>query len=71
MTYDRCRALWPDKVFWANLNLALYDLPRQPLRQAVLDRCQRAGRRGLAFEISEDLPRNWKTAVPVILEALA
>ena len=71
MTYDACRALWPDKVFWGNLNIGLYDLPAPRLREAVLDRCRRAGRRGLAFEISETLPANWKTAVPVILDALA
>ena len=70
MEYDRCRAAWPDKVFWANLNVGLYALPPEQLQQAVRDRCQRAGRRGLAFEISEALPANWRTAVPVILEAL-
>ncbi len=26
--------------------------------------------RGLAFEISEDLPPNWREAIPVVLEAL-
>jgi len=70
MAYDECRRLWPDKVLWANLNLELYDLPAAALETAVCDRLKRAGRRGLAFEISEDLPKNWKTAIPVILKAL-
>jgi hypothetical protein len=71
LAYDECRRLWPDKVFWANLNLELYDLPEAALAQAVRDRVQRAGRRALAFEISEDLPKNWKAAIPVILKTLA
>lgn len=71
MPYDACRALWPDKVFWANLNIELYDRPAPELRAAVLARRARAGARALAFEISEDLPRNWQTAIPVILAALA
>jgi hypothetical protein len=70
LLYDECRRVWPDKVFWANLNIGLYDRPADELAQAVRDRVQRAGRRGLAFEISEDLPRNWKAAIPVILSTL-
>ncbi len=70
LLYDECRRLWPDKVFWANLNLELYDLPEAALEKAVRDRVERAGRRALAFAISEDLPKNWKAAIPVILKAL-
>ena len=70
LPYDECRRLWPDKVFWANLNLELYDLPAAELAKAVCERIARAGRRGLAFEISEDLPKNWQTAIPVILKTL-
>jgi hypothetical protein len=71
MLYDECRRLWPDKGFWANLNIELYDRPADELAQAVRERVRRAGRRGLAFEISEDLPRNWKGAIPVILKTLS
>ena len=70
MTYQQCRALWPEKVFWANINVALYEQPAEGLRRAVLGMVERAGRRGLAFEISEVLPRTWKEAIPVVLEAL-
>ena len=70
MTYDRCRALWPNKVFWANLNLGVYALPPEALQRAVQDRLQRAGKRGLAFEISEELPRNWQSAIPIVLDTL-
>jgi hypothetical protein len=71
MTYQQCRALWPDKVLWANINAAFYDQPADALRRAVLGMVERAGRRGLAFEISEVLPRTWKETIPVVLEALS
>lgn len=71
LAYDRCRALWPDKVLWANLNMGLYELPPERLRQAVLDKLNRAGRRAVAFEISEDLPGNWQSTIPIILDTLA
>ena len=70
MTYQQCRTLWPDKVFWANINAAVYEQPADALRRTVLGMVERAGRRGLAFEISEMLPRTWKEAIPVVLEAL-
>jgi hypothetical protein len=71
MMYDECRAAWPDKVFWSHLNLDLYNRPHEELRQAVIDKRNRAGKRGLAFEISEDLPANWRETLPVVLGALA
>ncbi len=71
MTYDVCRAAWPDKVFWGNINLELYSAPEEVLRQAVIDKCKRAGRRGLAFEISEDRPDDWQNTIPVVLDTLA
>jgi hypothetical protein len=70
MMYDECRAAWPDKVFWGNINLGHYSLPEAELREAVISMRQRAGKKGFAFEISEDLPANWETSVPVILETL-
>ena len=39
------------------------------LKEAVLGMCERAGRRGVAFEISEHLPQEWETKIPVVLEA--
>ena len=70
MTYDQCRAAWPNLVFWANINVGLYDQPAEILRQAVIDRRRRAGKRGFAFEISEDLPKNWKESIPIVLDAM-
>ena len=70
MMYDECRRAWPDLVFWANLNLEDYFRPPDELRQAVIAKRDRAGKRALAFEISEDLPENWGASIPIVLETL-
>jgi hypothetical protein len=70
MLYDACRAAWPDKVFWANINVDLFHGPTENLRQSVIDKRQRAGKRAFAFEISEDLATNWRETVPIVLETL-
>ena len=72
MTLAQARAVFPDKVFWANINVGLYSLPPDGLRRWVRERVQAAAPdgRGLAFEISEDLPANWRETIPVVLETL-
>ena len=70
MTYDEARAAWPDMVLWGNINIDLYYGPHEALRQAVIEKRERAGKRGLAFEISEDMPPNWRETIPVVLETL-
>ncbi|MEE8392196.1 MAG: hypothetical protein V3S14_15580 [Anaerolineae bacterium] len=72
MTLAECRAAWPDKLFWSNVNVACYDLPSEQLKSLLLERVEQAapdGRR-LAFEVSEQYPDNWKESLPVVLEAL-
>ena len=51
MTYDQCRAAWPDKVFWGKVNVGLYYRPENELRQAIMDMRNRAGKKAGA-EIS-------------------
>jgi hypothetical protein len=71
-TLAACRAVWPDKLFWSNINVSAYQLPQRELQKLVLERVAEAapdGRR-LAFEISEVLPENWRESIPVVLEAL-
>ncbi len=68
--YDECRALWPDKVFWANINVELYYKAADVLERAIIEKRRRAGKRGLAFEISEDMPGNWQESIPVVLRTL-
>ncbi len=70
MMYDDCRQAWPDKVLLCNINVGLYSLPREKLREAVLAKSARAGKKGIAFEISEDLPFNWQESIPIVLETL-
>lgn len=70
MTYAECRAAWPDKVLWGNLNVDLYYASAEALRQAVIDKRERAGKAGFALEISEDLPAGWEQSVPVVLATL-
>jgi len=58
MTLTECRTAWPDKLFWSNINVACYTLPRKELKAEVLGRVEEAspdGRR-LAFEVSEQYP---------------
>ena len=71
-TLAECRAAWPDKLFWSNINVACYDLPPAELRETVLTRVQEAGPDGtkLAFEVSEQYPANWRESMPVVLDAL-
>jgi hypothetical protein len=70
MPYDECRAVWPHKVFWGNINLECYANPPEQLDKLVKAKRERAGKRATAFEISEDLPPNWEQSIPVVLNAL-
>jgi len=70
MTYAECRESWPDKVFWANINVALYYQPAEILSQAVIDKRERAGKKGFLFSISEDMPTNYADSVPIVLKTL-
>ena len=70
MAYGECRAIWPDKVFWANINVDLYYRPIDELRSAVMEKRRRAGKQGFAFEISEALPDNWEESLPIVLDVL-
>jgi hypothetical protein len=40
------------------------------LKQSIIDKRNRAGKRAFLFELSEDLPKNWEKSIPVVLEAL-
>lgn len=72
MTLAEARAAWPDKLFWANVNLGCYQLPPDQLREEIWRRVEAGapdGRR-LAFEVSEAQPPRWRESMPVILAAL-
>ena len=69
---SECRAAWPKKLFWSNIRVGDYQLPEEQLaekvasmvKDAAVDGC------GLAFEISESYPENWKTSVFTVLNTL-
>lgn len=72
MTLAQARAIWPDKLFWSNINLGCYELSADELKREMWQRVQDGapdGRR-LAFEVSEDRPARWRESMPVILAAL-
>jgi hypothetical protein len=72
LTLAEARAAWPDKLFWSNINLETYERPPDRIRAAVLEAVEQAAPdgRGLAFAVSEDLPRTWRDSMPVVLDAL-
>jgi hypothetical protein len=72
MTLAEARAAWPDKLFWANINLGCYELPPDELKQEIWLRVEAGAAAGcrLAFEVSEDQPPRWRESMPVILAAL-
>ncbi len=70
--YAEARAAWPEKVFWANINVSRYLLPPRQLCAEVHELARQGAPDGrhFLFEISEDLPANWRESVPVVLDAL-
>lgn len=72
MTLAECREVWPDKLFWSNIQTTTYFYDPERIREIVLDSAQQGspdGRR-LAFQVSELIPPNWKESMPVVVEAL-
>lgn len=72
MELAECRRAWPDKLFWVNIRVSDYNLRPSELRSLVGDTvaAASAGGRRLAFEVSEDVPANWKESIPAVLDTL-
>lgn len=72
MSLAECRAAWPEKRLWANINVSKFDLSPDELKADILNSVETAAPdgRGLAFEISEDLPVKWQQGIPAVLDAL-
>ncbi|HHW71516.1 MAG TPA: hypothetical protein GX392_09335 [Clostridiales bacterium] len=72
MTLAECRAVWPKKLFWSNINVSNYYLSAKELKELVVDLVKQGASDGryFAFEISEQYPANWKESIPIVLEAL-
>ncbi|MBI2440518.1 MAG: hypothetical protein HYV35_04010 [Lentisphaerae bacterium] len=72
LSWAQARAQLPGKVLWANINVGCYTLPPDDLRQWLRQRVRAVAPDGcgLVLEISEDLPANWRSAIPIVLDAL-
>ena len=71
LTVAEARAYWPDKFLWLHPTLTWYSLPPNELVANVLQMVREAGPSRYCLMISEEVPPNWETAVPAVLEALA
>ena len=45
-------------------------LCEEELKQAMIEKRSRAAKKGLVFEISEELPDNWQLSIPIVLQTL-
>lgn len=72
LSLGEARRLFPRKVLWVNLSVSRYFDPPECLQAHVRDLLAQAQPwKGLLFEISEDLPANWRESVPTVLKVLA
>lgn len=71
-TLSEARSVWPDKLFWCNIRVGDYGLTPEQLRKKVLALIGEGSVEGraLAFEVSEQIPPNWRESMPVVLAAL-
>ena len=70
MTAVEARAAWPDKFLWVHPNLGLYTRPERELVAHIRRLARQAGPQRFCLMISEEVPENWETAVPIVLKAL-
>lgn len=72
MSIREAREIWPDKLLWSNINIDAYNLPARELKRLVLDRVSEGAPdgRNFAFEVSEQLPVNWRLSLAIVLDAL-
>jgi hypothetical protein len=70
MDAAQARALWPESFLWLHPSLTVFDLPEAELINKFRQMAAAAGPRLFCFEISEGVPRNWKTGIPAVLRTL-
>lgn len=70
MSTLEARKAWPDKFLWQNINLNWYRMPEKELAENITRVIQQAGPSRYCLMISEDVPQNWRQAVPTVLEIL-
>lgn len=70
MTTADARRLWADKFLWCHPSLTWYSMPPAELTQRVQAMAAAAGPTRYCLMISEEVPPDWETTVPVALQAL-
>ena len=72
MTAAEARQQWPDKFLWLHPTLDWYSRPPDELAHNIRGMAAAAGRLAgrYCLMISEEVPPNWETTVPLILKTL-
>ena len=70
MSVAEARACWPEKFLWLHPPLGWYEEDRATLVARTQEMVRDAGPRRFCLMISEDVPPQWETSVPAVLEAL-
>lgn len=71
MQVSEARAAWPDKFLWCHVPLGWYREQPDELARRVRQMAVDAGPTRYCMMISEDVPPDWQTTVPCVLEALS
>jgi hypothetical protein len=71
MTTAEARQIWPDKFLWLHPTLNWYTLPLNELTNNIKSMALAAGPYRYCLMVSEEVPTNWQTTIPLILETLA
>ena len=70
MTAAEARAAWPDKFLWLHPNLHAYRLPEDRFAEKIAQFAREAGPSRFCLMISEEIPPEWETKVPLALQTL-
>ena len=70
MTAAEARARWPEKFLWAHPSLGWYREPPDTLAESIRRLAQDAGPCRYCLMISEEVPSNWESTIPLVLETL-
>ena len=70
LTTQEARRLWSDKFLWCHPSLTWYSLAPDVLARRVQQMAAAAGPKRYCLMISEEVPPEWETTVPAVLEAL-
>lgn len=68
MTIDQCRSMWPDKFFWLHPCLGWFRQSEKELLANIEQIIKQAGHYRFCLLISEEIPPDWQTKVPLVLD---